>query len=122
MIKHLQHTGMRSYWERGVQRFAIEMVEQYGEDAILAAYRDNRLENLLLNGAKDWKEFSYGGSWYVYDADIAEALCTPSELKRTRNGERNPNSRETWLDVQARALYQAYRCIWNVARVLTREA
>lgn len=36
-------------------------------------------------------------------------LCTPSELRRTHNGERRPNSREEWLDTQARALYQAAR-------------
>ena len=43
----------------------------------------------------------------IYDGDIAERLCCPSELKKTRNGERRPNSREEWLDVQARALRQA---------------
>lgn len=44
-----------------------------------------------------------------------------SELKKTRHGERRPNSREEWLDTQARALYQAcnrvarlYRSIMTV--------
>lgn len=43
----------------------------------------------------------------IYDSDIAERLCNPSELKKTRNGERRPNGREEWLDTQARALFQA---------------
>lgn len=48
-----------------------------------------------------------GGSALIYNADIAKHYCTPSELKKTHNGERKPNSREDWLDVQARALWQA---------------
>lgn len=52
----------------------------------------------------------------IYDGDIAERLCTPSEYKRKRGGDFQPNSRETWLDVQARALYQAARWIINAAR------
>lgn len=47
----------------------------------------------------------------VLFCDIAELLCSPSELKRKKYGERRPNSREEWLDVQARALAQAAACI-----------
>lgn len=67
------------------------------------------VEKALLNGADDWNAYSWGGCALCYDGDIAERLCSPSELKKTRNGERRPNSREEWLDVQARALYQAAR-------------
>lgn len=52
----------------------------------------------------------------MYDGDIAAALCTPSELKKTRNGDRRPNSREEWLDVQARALRQAFRRVYSAIR------
>lgn len=65
------------------------------------------IEKMALNGASNWDEYSWGGCSLIYDADIAERLCCPSELKKTRNGERRPNSREEWLDTQARALYQA---------------
>ena len=61
----------------------------------------------MLNGAQNWSEYSWGGSALICNGDIAERLCTPSELKKTRNGERRPNSREEWLDTQARALYKA---------------
>ena len=43
-------------------------------------------------------------------------VCTPSELKRTDGGMNNPNSRETWLDVQSRALYQACNRIRTICR------
>lgn len=100
----------RSAWGRGVNVYALELVEELEE---LAAYEGRNPEpgkecrEWMLNGAQDWNQYSWGGSSLIYDGDIAERLCTPSELKRTRNGERRPNSREEWLDVQARALHQA---------------
>lgn len=65
------------------------------------------LENALLMGADTWKDFSEGGGALIYDKDIAEHYCTKSELKKTHNGEKAPNEKESWLDVQARALWQA---------------
>ena len=71
------------------------------------------------NGIRDLyqcaHESSWGGSHLCYDSDIARHYCTPSELRRTRDGARRPNAREEWLDVQARAIYQALikiRGIW----------
>lgn len=100
----------RSAWDRGVNVYALELVENLEESA---AYNKRdpesqaELREWLLNGARDWNQYSWGGSALIYDCDIAERLCTPSELKKTRNGERRPNAREEWLDTQARALYQA---------------
>ena len=71
-------------------------------------------EEKLLSGAKDWKEYSWGGRSLIYDQDIAERLSSPSELRKTNNGQRRPNAREEWLDTQARALYQAsYKLLNN---------
>ena len=100
----------RSAWDRGVTLYAFDLLENLN-DAITDNNRDpeSRTEarEWMLNGARDWGQFSYGGSALIYDADIAERLCTPSELKKTRNGEHRPNARENWLDCQARALFQA---------------
>ena len=49
-----------------------------------------------------------------YNADIAERVCSPSELKRCKGGERQPNSRENWIECQARALWQAHKVIETV--------
>jgi hypothetical protein len=100
----------RSAWRRGVKAYALEMVE--GADGELATVADLKTE--LLNGARTWKEYSYGGCALIYDADIAELLCAPSEYRKTREGQRAPNARETWLDVQARALGQAASLIATV--------
>lgn len=103
----------RSAWDRGVQQYAEDFAAELAENLnggyiSLDDLRTGKgAEKAMLNGADNWNQYSYGGSSYIYDWDIARILCTPSELKRTRNGERNPNSRETWLDVQARALFQA---------------
>ena len=64
-------------------------------------------EKILLNGARDWKEYSWSGNAFVSDFDICQTLATPSEQARKKDGELPPNSRESWLDVQARALHQA---------------
>lgn len=120
----IAHTE-RSAWSKGVTEYALELLDTLAEgidggyfyaDGIAAP---RVLEKNLLNGAADWSAYSWGGCSLIYDADIAERLCTPSELKKTRNGERKPNAREEWLDCQARALYQAARRVMNAARRAT---
>ena len=103
-----RHDKSCSYWERGVWRYAFNMVASLNENTEITT--QNAL-HLLLNGARNWDEYSYNGHAYVYNIDIAETLCTPSELKKNKRGARNPNRNENWLDVQARALFQAYRLI-----------
>lgn len=108
--KELEARKDRSAWSKGVTVYALELLEEYQERAEYegreAADRAE-FKAWLLNGADSWESYSYGGSSLIYNGDIAKRLCCPSEYKRTREGERRPNSREEWLDVQARALYQA---------------
>ena len=121
-MQTLEQRKDRSAWGRGVNGYAVDMLQQiadYYKDGYISA--DDlatcaTAEAVALNGARNWSEYSWGGSALVYDGDIAAALCTPSELKRTRNGERRPNSREEWLDVQARALRQAFRRMYAAIR------
>lgn len=105
-----KHNAARSAWRRGVIKYAFEMLYDVDERAALPM-EPRDLEAEALNGARDWSAFSWGGCSLIYDEDVARRLCTPSELKRTKNGERRPNSREAWLDVQARALFQAFRVL-----------
>lgn len=100
----IANTPARSAWRKGVRSYALEMVFS-AEGPPLAGAND--LNRELLNGARNWKEYSEGACALIYDQDIAERLCSPGEYAKTRQGERAPNSRETWLDVQARALGQA---------------
>lgn len=109
--KVLEERTDRSAWDKAVTIYALELVEDFIEN-----YPDNEevTKEKLLNGASDWKQYSWGGSSLIYDYDIAKRVCTPSELKKTRNGERKPNNREEWLDVQARALFQACHRIMSI--------
>ena len=97
--KRIEATPARSAWARGVRNAAINLLDNLDGLEITEAN--------LLNGAQSWIEYSEGGCGLIYDADIAEAYCNPSELKLCKGGERAPNARESWLDLQARALYQA---------------
>lgn len=117
--KELNGRKCRSAWDKGVNVYAFELL-----DNLAAALAWQQLEQIpedwktckadILNGADNWDAFSWGGSSLIYDCDIAERLCTPSELKRTKNGEREAHAREEWLDTQGRALYQAWRRLYSI--------
>ena len=95
----------RSARERGVNEYAYELAESIedGEE-----FKDiNSFAIALLNGACDWYEYSEGGCSLIRDYEIAERLCTPSELKKKKYGELPPYRGMSWLNLQARALRAA---------------
>lgn len=74
---------------------------------------------LLLNGADNWREYSYGGCALVYNVDIAARFFTPSELRRYMADGHDASMAfrgESMLDLQARALRQAECVISRYAR------
>lgn len=111
----------RGAYGRGVYEYAfdlIDVLEGYEPEELEAVKNRQYLKKLMLKGAESTKEASYGACFLIYDKDIAERLCNPSELKKTKHGQRRPNRNEEWLDVQARALNAA---IWIVFRILLEE-
>lgn len=115
LIKEVENVNCVGAWNKGVKKYALELLDfaidyiDYIDDTNI-----NDLESMLLNGANDWVEYSYAGNSLIYDYDIAKRLAGEGTLKKTKNGELDPNGSETWLDVQARALYQAYNLIVDV--------
>lgn len=123
--RQLEARTDRSAWDRAVTEDAIDLLDTVNdrceqvtrqfaetEEGSAAHVHDlfvsrMSLMNIMKNGAESWHDYSWGGCGLIYDGDIAEHYCTPSELKKVHGGERRPNSREEWLDVQARALRQA---------------
>lgn len=106
--KILETRRDRSAWNKGVTLYALDLLESIEDpEAIIPDLTRAEFKKLVLNGARDWSQYSYGGCSLVYNGDIAERLCSPSIVKRTKGGEYNPNNYETWLDVQARALDKA---------------
>lgn len=109
----------RSAWGKGVQAYALDLLDGFDDWRAFNEANGYDVPKLdqrtALNGAKDWSAWAYGGCGLCYDYAIAERLCTASELKRTRGGERRPNARESWLDVEARAVVQAWCMIVHEA-------
>ena len=111
--ERINNSTARSAWDKGVRAYAQELFGRVCED-IGSGFVDEEhlhspliVKKILLNGAMDWREYSYSGSSLIYDGDIAERLCTASELKRTDNGRKDPFKNKSWLDIQALALRQA---------------
>lgn len=109
----------RGAWSKGVKAYALDFCENLREAVDWNGWMAGSvagLKALLLNGAGDWKQYSWGGSALIYDTDIATRLCNASELKKTDGGRKRPNAQEDWLDVQARALFQAFLMIADAAK------
>lgn len=126
MKQAINEREQRSAWSRGVTMYALELLEELKEGVNGGYISADDLKSpalfsrALLNGASNWSMYSWGGCSLIYNGDIAERLCCPSELKKTRYGERRPNSREEWLDVQARALRQAASVVRKAYREVTK--
>lgn len=121
----------RSKWEKAVRGYALEMLDNI-EDTTRPADSLNLGElvnhcgympvKIGMFSEYAWyaaKETSEGGCFLIYTRDIAENLATPSELKRCTRKDgslRDPNQRETWLDCQTRAVFQALLMIQRNAR------
>lgn len=118
LCKEIEKNNGKSAWMRGVILYAYELTESLGEyKREPESVQD--LREMLLNGANDWLQYSYGGCSLIYDEDIAERLCSPSEIRRCTNSHglrQNANANESWLDVQARALRQAANMVVRAAR------
>ena len=115
LIKAIKTSKARSAWAKGVKQYALNMVDEiYPNDTDIVKTD----KSVYLNGAENWEDYSYGvhSGALAYDSDIAERLCNPSELRKTDFGRKQPNSKATWLDVQARALYQAYMLIVDLIK------
>ena len=105
----------RSAYKRGIKKYTDELLDNLEEKSQLnerLPKDEKELKEWLLNGAMDCKDYSYTDCSLKYDSQIAERLCTPSELKKKDGGRLAPNRRESWLNVQTRALIDAYCRIW----------
>ena len=114
----------RSTWAKAVKADAIDFVKCNIADAlecgdIESIPEDGReLRALLLNGASDWKQYSWGGCALVYNYDIKEHYLSSSERERYAGD----TVRGTHLlDIQAAALSQACDIVCAAVRALVAE-
>lgn len=113
IINQIKRQNPRGVWANAVRDDALRLLRGIELDETDLSNGRN-LEKALLSGAENWNQYSWGGCALCYNKDIALHYCTPSELKKTDYGNRRPNNKEQWLDVQARALYQACELIKQV--------
>ena len=113
-LDYVDKRKLRSAWDKGVSLYSHELLQNLLYYTTMGEKLDGVIdaERKAMNGAKSWEEYSRGGFSLVCDEDIAGRLCTPTELRMCKGGLRNPNSHEDWIDVQARALFQA----WEIVR------
>lgn len=119
--QQIQASKARSAWQRGVNTYALELLDSL-EERIDYEKREpaspRELVLWLLNGAQYWQQFSEGGCALISNFDIAERLCSPSELRKLIDSrgvlKERPNARENWIECQARALFQASKLICTV--------
>lgn len=112
VMERVKAEHMRSPYRQGIQIQAVEMLQELSEKGFPNEYSSvKELKEALLNGAKDFKEWTYSGFGLIYDTDIAARFCGPKELKRVQNGLRDPHKGSTWIDMYAQAVNEAYKLI-----------
>ena len=118
LLSKIEQIKTRSAWDKGVKGLMFMLAY----DAIGQRKTNIELDDLIniVNRPQDLYEcarlLSYGEMLLICDCEIAELLCTPSELRRNKHGKLNPNRRENWCDVQARACYQALKKLRGLMR------
>lgn len=108
----VENSRCRSYWERGVQKYALELLDKYAAFPRKFPFEQpatwEEFEKLLLRGAKNWSDYSWSGRALCKESEVKRRLLTPTEKKEKNYGGRLHLSKgETYLDVQARALEHA---------------
>lgn len=121
VLNGINDTRGRSAWESGVQHYAVDLlsesIDRRGLNIWDEAERIGKItEKDLLNGAKDWKQYSRDGNSLIYNEDICHRLCGWGNWERLQDGKLPPSSQEDWLDLQARALQQAVQIVIKANR------
>lgn len=117
-LEQMQKEGRKSKWRKGVISIAIDRLDEMDNGATITWHN-------LLNGAL-WSDkeatfenissacdkYAWGGCGLICDEDIADLLATKSEAYyKNGNLKGKPNAREQWLDLYAKAVYQAFSLI-----------
>lgn len=115
---HVLNVNARSAWAKGVQAYALDLLEVFDEIREYCADNGEELPNMdevtALNGASSWEHWSAGGCGLVSRNSIVARLCTPSEAKRL------PVSFDE-IETEARAARQAWQLIKSAMWMIQQE-
>lgn len=106
----------KSAWSNGVKAYMHDFIDY--DDVLFSKLIKSQIfgfagfEKILLNGANNWGHYSWGGCSLCYNYDILTRLCPASIIKKYENCSM-VNGVEL-LDIQARALRQACKKLYNI--------
>jgi len=101
----LENLPASNHWTKGVKAYAIDMFEEIVNSGELVSVK-NISEKDLLDGAKNWNEYSWHGRTVCYDHIIRKILDPNDSGEQARS-----TDGKAWLDVQAEALEQATKIL-----------
>ena len=101
----------RSKFGEGVKLYMIDILYNLQEvsDETLIFNKNN-----AYNGTDDALIASISGNFLVYDDDIKERLLSKSEVKKYKKSKTYHG--ESWLELQAYAIYLAYKKLYSMMR------
>lgn len=104
----------KSAWNSGVKQYMHDFIDYDMTlfEKLTKSQNFNEFEKILLNGANDWAHHSWSGCSLCYNYDILKRLCPASIVKKYENCSM-VNGVEL-LDIQARALKQACKRLYNI--------
>lgn len=96
----------RSTWDKAVTQYALDILcdldyLERDPDFDIGKLSVKELESVCLNGANDWRMYSFGGCALCYNYDIQERLYPKSQWRKYPSGEK-------LLYAQSRALQSAF--------------
>lgn len=114
--KKIKQERPRSNWGKGVKNYCFELINNIKDNykfnnEDLKKLNFKQLEELALNGAGSWVQYSWGGCSLVYNYDILKNLFSPSIIKKYQNSDTIKGFH--LLDWQARALKIAMSKIYQ---------
>lgn len=120
IVKGCIHTDIdrlklrKSAWNNGVKQYMHDFIDYDITlfNKLIKSQNFAEFEKILLNGANNWQHHSWSGCSLCYNYDILERLCPQSVIKKYENCS-TINGVEL-LDIQARALKQACKRLYNI--------
>ena len=109
-----------SAWNKGLKQYMHDFID-YDDilfDKIIKSKSFYDFKQILLNGANNWKHHSWSGCSLCYNYDILKRLFPANIIKRYQNCSM-VNGMEL-LDIQARALRQACKKLYNIMFVYSK--
>ena len=106
--KELENLPAINHWKKAVNNYAIDMFDNLvNNDKSVFVKSIN--EKDLLDGEKNWNEYSWNGRALCYDQDIRKILDPNDKGEQARSIDG-----KLWLDVQAEALNQSAKILLRV--------